>query len=224
MKKLLTMFIVMSGVLGAQALSPQLAEAAAKKISNVVTNHPDSLVSHDLSGWLKEKRVVFAPTTLLPGLSSSAERTAKGSQIRLWYDPYYVLDPPFTFDPAEKKALLQLEVYHEAVYISEHIHGRYKLQAMKERSTGSPMAEGVKLWEIEWTVMRGKWALAKKLGMQRLLPVMNKAMAGGENPRTFLEGFYNLRMQVEAKTRPEFGPIFTAIYQHEKARISLMYR
>jgi len=224
MKSTFALLLIVGYVLGAQDITPPLAKAAEKKISDIMLTHPDPLVSRDLANWVREGRVVFALNNLFPGLSSSAERTPKGEQIRLWYDPFLILNPMFTNEPAEKLPYLQLELYHEAVYISEHIHGRYKLQAMNDRSRGEPEAEAEKLWKIEWTVMQGKWALAKKLKVPHLLPAIYQATRVSDNPRSFLEGFYNLRMQNEARVNPALGPYFTAIYAREKAKISAVYK
>jgi hypothetical protein len=224
MKYLLAFLLLFNGALSAQPVTQELADAAIKKLSSILDTHPDPLVSVDLKKWAQEGKVAFAQNNLYPALSSSAERTVKGEQILLWYDPFYILDPPFTNDPAEKLAYLQLEVYHEAVYISEHIHGRYKLQAMKERSTGPPLFEAEKMWKIEWTVMQGKWQLAKKLGVPHLLPSIYAATRANDTPRSFLEGFYRLRMENEARVEPALGPYFTAIYEREKAKISFVFK
>ena len=228
MKKILALLVFLGAMMQLWAqpgINMARAEEADIKISRLVQEHPEPLVSRDLLAWLKTGKVVFAMNRIIPEMASSQEMTPKGPQVMLWYNQDYVLDTPEVSRASDKLALLRLALFHEATHLDDHFKGKLKLLPLVIPRNKVPANIAQITWDFEWNAVSAEWELAKQWNVRYLIPEIALATRQVDNPRTFLEGFYNLQMNgMGAHYDPSLKPQFRAIYEREKAKISILYK
>lgn len=213
-------FIVLADIASAQGVTPQQAEQAMTKIRPAILSHPEPLVREKLLEWLQTSSVLFAANNILPEMSSSLEQIKGKGQVLLWYNTTFVLQVP-DVNPVDKQAYLWLVLYHEAVHIDDHFSGRMPLGPLIAVGPVSEEWIARDMWEKEWSAVSKEWVLAKKLQKPYLVPEIALATLKGENPRTFLEGFYRLQMAGNAvAANPALAAGFTSRYRQELAKLS----
>lgn len=171
-------------------ISPKVIE----KVQKLVSEHSEQLVNTRLLDLIKSGQVLFAANNALPEMGSSLEEKNGKTQVLLWYNFDFVMNVPDIENPADKDDYLRLAMYHEAVHIDNHFTGKYSLMPLISTNSKSEYQISQKIWDMEWSAVTKEWEFAKKIKKPYLVPVIYSATKNGENPKTFLEGFYQLQV------------------------------
>lgn len=188
-------------------------------LKSITQRHPEPLVSDTLYKMVYNGTLKFAPTILHPEMFSSIEKVGEKNIILIWYNIDFVTRVP-DVRYEDKESYLMIVLYHEMVHVNEHLSGRHPLHSISKADNRTLYVRANEVWDIEWPAVQKEWQLAKKMGKPYLVPTIALATMFGDNPRSFLTGFYQLRMTGnEMINNPQFGPIFRARYEIELTRL-----
>ena len=190
------------------------------RLKSFVLSHPEPLVRERLYTWVDNGTVKFAPSVQLPEMVTSVEIMNGKKQILIWYNLDFLFRVPDIPTQADKDWYLRLVLYHEAVHIDEHLSGRHVISSIVVTGPVSNEFLANEIWDTEWPAVSKEWVFAKKMGIRHLVPMIAMATLNGDNPRNFLQGFYELQMSGNAiKANPKIGPGLTARYKLELAKL-----
>ena len=207
MKSLALLFVLFTS-------TPQ-ASSFEQGLMQLMSANLDPLVSRQLPEWISQGKVVLSRGNV-GVFYATAEKTAKKEQVHLWYDTNMILP---LLDASERTALAQLELYHETSKIANHFSGKYPLLAIADKLSGTAKERAERLWYSEFEIIRGEWGLVKKMGMARIMPIVQKEMFKGDTPQNFLEGYYQYRLYNDRLSDAGLAKELTAIYEREKSKI-----
>ncbi|MEQ1500435.1 MAG: hypothetical protein ABL917_03645 [Parcubacteria group bacterium] len=200
--------------------SRALTGPSVMRLKSLVLAHPEPLVREKLYKWVDNGTVKFAPSVQLQEMVTSVEVMNGKKQILIWYNLDFLFRVPDITNQADKESYLRLVLYHEAVHVEEHLNGRHVISSLVATGPVSNEYMANYIWDTEWPAVSKEWVFAKKMRIPHLVPMIAVATLRGDNPRNFLQGFYELQMSGNAiKANPKIGPGLTARYKLELAKL-----